>query len=120
MLFVTLMNFMPIVWAVVVFTVVILGLSWMLIYARKQLMPQGDVKIILNGDEDNPLVVAPGDTLLTALSASNIFLPSACGGGGTCAMCECHVDAGGGDVLPTEMNHLKCSYIHKRVYSKAT
>ena len=106
MLFVTLMNFMPIVWAVVVFTVVILGLSWMLIYARKQLMPQGDVKIILNGDEDNPLVVAPGDTLLTALSASNIFLPSACGGGGTCAMCECHVDAGGGDVLPTEMNHL--------------
>jgi len=106
MLFITLMNFMPIVYAVIVFTVVILGLSWMLIYARKQLMPQGDVKIVLNGDTDNPLVVAPGDTLLTALSASNIFLPSACGGGGTCAMCECHVDAGGGDVLPTEMNHL--------------
>lgn len=100
------MNFMPIVWAVVVFTAVILGLSWMLIYARKQLMPQGDVKIVVNGDADNPIVVAPGDTLLTALSAKNIFLPSACGGGGTCAMCECHVDAGGGDVLATEMNHL--------------
>lgn len=106
MLFITLMNFMPIVWAVVVFTAVILGLSWMLIYARKQLMPQGDVKIVVNGDADNPIVVAPGDTLLTALSAKNIFLPSACGGGGTCAMCECHVDAGGGDVLATEMNHL--------------
>jgi len=106
MLFITLMNFMPIVWAVVVFTVVILGLSGMLIYARKQLMPQGDVKIVVNGDAENPIVVAPGDTLLTALSAQNIFLPSACGGGGTCAMCECHVDAGGGDVLATEMNHL--------------
>jgi len=97
---------MPIVWAVLVFTLVILGLSWMLMAARKRLMPQGDVKITLNGDADNPIVVAPGDTLLTALSAKNIFLPSACGGGGTCAMCECHVDAGGGDVLPTEMNHL--------------
>lgn len=100
------MSYMPIVYAVVVFTAVILGLSWMLIAARKRLMPQGDVKITLNGDIENPLVVAPGDTLLTALSASNIFLPSACGGGGTCAMCECHVDSGGGDVLPTEMNHL--------------
>jgi Na+-transporting NADH:ubiquinone oxidoreductase subunit F len=100
------MNFMPIVWALVVFTGVILALSMMLIYARKQLMPQGDVKIIVNGDEANPMVVQPGSTLLTALSEKSIFLPSACGGGGTCAMCECHVDAGGGDVLPTEMNHL--------------
>lgn len=106
MLLITLISYMPIVWAVVVFTAVILGLSFMLIYARKQLMPQGDVKIVVNGDTDNPIVVAPGDTLLTALSAQNIFLPSACGGGGTCAMCECHIDAGGGDVLATEMNHL--------------
>ena len=105
-LFFVLMNFMPIVWALVVFTGVILALSMMLIYARKQLMPQGDVKIIVNGDEANPMVVQPGSTLLTALSEKSIFLPSACGGGGTCAMCECHVDAGGGDVLPTEMNHL--------------
>jgi len=82
------MNFMPIIYAIIVFTAVILGLSWMLIVARKKLMPQGDVKIILNGDTENPLIVAPGDTLLTALSAGNIFLPSACGGGGTCAMCE--------------------------------
>lgn len=106
MLLITLISYMPILAAVVVFTAVILGLSFMLIYARKQLMPQGDVKIVVNGDTDNPIVVAPGDTLLTALSAQNIFLPSACGGGGTCAMCECHIDAGGGDVLATEMNHL--------------
>ena len=97
---------MPIVWALVVFSGVILGLSLMLIYARKQLVPQGDVKIIVNGDAENPMYVQPGSTLLNALSQKNVFLPSACGGGGTCAMCECHVDAGGGDVLPTELNHL--------------
>jgi len=92
--------------AVILFTGVILLLSVMLIAARKKLVPQGDVKLTINGDKDNPLVVQPGVTLLGALSEHNIFLPSACGGGGTCAMCECHVDAGGGDVLPTEMNHL--------------
>jgi Na+-transporting NADH:ubiquinone oxidoreductase subunit F len=95
-----------IVSAIVVFTVVILALSFMLIAARKRLVPQGDVKLFVNGDEENPLIVKPGVTLLGALSDKNVFLPSACGGGGTCAMCECHVDEGGGDVLPTEMNHL--------------
>lgn len=92
--------------AVILFTAVILLLSFMLIAARKRLVPQGEVKIVINGDEDNPMLVQPGDTLLGALSNQNVFLPSACGGGGTCAMCECHVDSGGGDVLPTEMNHL--------------
>ncbi|NBC09378.1 MAG: NADH:ubiquinone reductase (Na(+)-transporting) subunit F [Bacteroidetes bacterium] len=95
-----------IVFAVVVFSLVILALSFMLIFARKRLVPQGDVKIVVNGDEENPLLVKPGASLLTALSDRSVFLPSACGGGGTCAMCECHVDEGGGDVLPTEMNHL--------------
>lgn len=92
--------------AVVVFTVVILLLSFMLIAARRRLVPQGEVKIVVNGDESNPILVQPGSSLLTALSDRSIFLPSACGGGGTCAMCECHVDEGGGDVLPTELNHL--------------
>lgn len=95
-----------IVFAVVVFSLVILALSFMLIAARKRLVPQGDVKIIVNGDEENPMLVKPGSSLLGALSDKSVFLPSACGGGGTCAMCECHVDEGGGDVLPTEMNHL--------------
>lgn len=103
--------------AVIVFSVVILALALMLIVARKQLVAQGDVKIIINGDDENPLLVKPGSSLLSALSDKNIFLPSACGGGGTCAMCECHVDAGGGDVLPTEMNHLTRSEVaqHKRL-----
>jgi len=97
---------MTILFAILVFSAVILALSFMLIYARKQLVPQGDVKLIVNGDEENPLLVKPGSSLLTVLSEQSIFLPSACGGGGTCAMCECHIDEGGGDVLPTELNHL--------------
>jgi len=95
-----------IIFALVVFTVVILALSFMLIQARKKLVPQGNVKIVVNGDAENPLLVQPGSNLLSALSDADVFLPSACGGGGTCAMCECHVYSGGGDVLPTEMNHL--------------
>lgn len=97
---------MTIIWAIVVFTAVIVALSFMLISARKKLVPQGEVKIVINGDTENPLMVQPGVSLLSALSDKNVFLPSACGGGGTCAMCECHVPSGGGDVLPTEMNHL--------------
>lgn len=103
--------------SVLVFSAVILLLSFMLIYARKRLVAQGEVKIIINGDEENPLLVKPGSSLLSTLSDKNIFLPSACGGGGTCAMCECHVDAGGGDVLPTELNHLTRKEVseHKRL-----
>ena len=95
-----------IILSVLVFSLVILGLSYMLIVARRRLLPQGDVRIIVNGDKEHALLVSPGNTLLSVLSEKSVFLPSACGGGGTCAMCECHVDAGGGDVLPTELNHL--------------
>ena len=106
-----------ILFAVLVFVSVILALSFMLIAARKRLVPQGEVKIVVNGDESNPLMVAPGSSLLSALSDKSVFLPSACGGGGTCAMCECHVEEGGGDVLPTELNHLTRREVaeHKRL-----
>lgn len=97
---------MTIVYAVLIFSAVVLSLITMLIVARKRLVPQGEVKIVVNGDTDNPLMVQPGSSLLNVLSDQNIFLPSACGGGGTCAMCECHIPVGGGDVLPTELNHL--------------
>ena len=111
------MSFWTILMAVLVFSLVILALSFMLILARKRLVPQGAVKLIINGDEENPMMVQPGSNLLTALSDKSIFLPSACGGGGTCAMCECHIDEGGGDVLPTEMNHLTRREVaeHKRL-----
>ena len=97
---------MFVVLSIIVFSVIILGLSYLLIYARKKLVPQGEVKIIINGDEENPIMAQPGSSLLSCLGDKNIFLPSACGGGGTCAMCECHVYDGGGDVVPTDMNHL--------------
>ncbi len=108
---------MFIVYSILVFSAVILALSFMLIYARKRLVPQGDVKIVVNGDDSKPILVQPGVSLLTALSDQNVFLPSACGGGGTCAMCECHVLEGGGDVLPTELNHLTRREVgeHKRL-----
>lgn len=101
-----LFDFMPIVYGAIAFTAVILLLTFGLLYAQKKLVAQGDVKIIINGEEDKPLYVKPGSSLLSSLSNQNVFLPSACGGGGTCAMCKCWVDEGGGDVLPTEMNHL--------------
>ncbi len=94
------------IYAVIVFVAVIVALSFILISARKKLVPQGDVNITVNGDDEKPFKVKPGSSLLSSLSDQGIFLPSACGGGGTCAMCECWVDEGGGDVLPTEMNHL--------------
>lgn len=95
--------------AVIAFTAIILLLVVILLYARSKLVQTGDVKIIINGDEDNPIVTPAGSTLLTTLSSEKIFLPSACGGGGTCAMCKCQIIEGGGDVLPTEEGHLSRS-----------
>ncbi len=101
-----LFDVMFVLYGTIVFTAIILLLALGLLIAQKKLVPQGDVKIVVNGDNANPIVVQPGGSLLSALANKNVFLPSACGGGGTCAMCKCHVDTGGGDVLPTEMNHL--------------
>jgi Na+-transporting NADH:ubiquinone oxidoreductase subunit F len=92
--------------SVIAFTIVILLLVLILLFAQSKLVQTGDVKIVMNGDEENPVVTAAGSTLLGTLSNQKIFLPSACGGGGTCAMCKCVVEEGGGDVLPTEVGHL--------------
>ena len=98
-----------IITSIVAFSVVILLLVFILLYAQSKLVQAGDVKIIINGDEKNPVVTSAGSTLLGTLSGQKIFLPSACGGGGTCAMCKCTVKEGGGDVLPTEVGHLSRS-----------
>ena len=82
-----------------VFLFVILLLVVMLLYARFKLTPQGDVKLKVN---DKEFIVSPGSTVLSTLSGNDIFLPSACGGGGTCGMCKCQVLEGGGTILPTE------------------
>ena len=94
-------NPIVIVSAVVVFLCIILAMVSILLYAKEKLMPHGEVKININHDEDT-LVVHPGSTLLTTLGESKIFLPSACGGKGTCGMCRCQIDSGAGVILPTE------------------
>ncbi len=86
--------------SVVVFLVVILLLVILLLYARKKLTPQGEVKITIN--EEKELTVHPGSSLLTTLANNNIFLPSACGGQGTCGQCRVQIVEGGGSILPTE------------------
>ncbi|WP_448520302.1 NADH:ubiquinone reductase (Na(+)-transporting) subunit F [Rhodoflexus sp.] len=92
--------------SIVAFMVLITLLVLLLLFAQAKLVQSGNVKIVINGDEAHPLIVPAGSTLLTTLSNQKIFLPSACGGGGTCAMCKCVVEDGGGDVLPTEVGHL--------------
>jgi Na+-transporting NADH:ubiquinone oxidoreductase subunit F len=89
--------------SIVFFLTVIMLLVGLLLYARKKLTPQGKVKITINDEKE--LEVDPGSTLLTTLSNNKIFLPSACGGGGTCAMCKCQVFEGGGSILPTEKGY---------------
>ena len=85
--------------SIAVFLVILLTLVIILLFARSKLIPQGEVKLQVN---DKELEVPPGVTLLSTLSNQGIFLPSACGGGGTCAMCKCQVIEGGGSILPTE------------------
>ena len=92
-----------IVATVVAFLVVTLLLVALLLVVKQKLSPSGPVKIKINGEKE--IEVASGGTLLTTLSAEKIFLPSACGGGGTCIQCECHVLSGGGEALPTETPH---------------
>ncbi|MEE2858582.1 MAG: NADH:ubiquinone reductase (Na(+)-transporting) subunit F [Candidatus Neomarinimicrobiota bacterium] len=91
---------------IVVFTLLILLLVVLLNFAESKLLPQGEVKILINENDEKSPSVNPGSTLLTALSNQGIFIPSACGGGGTCAQCKCQVNSGGGEILSTELNHI--------------
>ena len=91
--------------SVAVFTGVILFLVIGLMLASRKLQPAGTIKININ-DGKKIIEVDPGVTLLSALSSQSVFLPSACGGGGTCAMCKCQVLEGGGSILPTETGHI--------------
>lgn len=87
--------------SIAVFLTVSLILVGILLFARKKLVPQGKVTVELNGEKK--ISVDAGSTLLSTLAAEKIFLPSACGGGGTCGMCKCRVEKGGGGILPTEV-----------------
>ena len=89
---------------VAMFTGVILLLVVLILIARSRLVPQGDIKININGEKD--ITVSPGQKLLGALAGEKLFLSSACGGGGTCGQCVARVLEGGGDILPTEKAHV--------------
>lgn len=93
---------MTIVLGVGMFTFVILSLVLILMVARKFLVPSGEVTIEINDDPENALHVQSGGTLLGTLSANQIFIPSACGGKGSCGVCKVDVLEGGGAMLPTE------------------
>lgn len=86
-----------------VFLIVILLLVIILIVAKKYLVQSGEVKITIN--DDKVITTEAGSTLLTTLAVNDVFLPSACGGGATCAECRCQVISGGGEILPTESVH---------------
>ena len=86
--------------SIVIFMAILLLLVSVLLYARNKLVSQGNVKITINGEKD--IEVSSGASLLSTLGNNKILLPSACGGGGSCGMCKCQVEEGGGSILPTE------------------
>ena len=96
-------NTMATLTSLVVFLAVIIILVIILLIAKRYLVASGNVKIRLNGEKD--VEVAAGGSLLNAMATSGIFLPSACGGKGSCGQCRCQVDEGGGEILPTETVH---------------
>ena len=97
------MDITIIISSVLVLTSVIFLLVTLLLVAQSKLLPSGPVSLKINGE--NEVEVSSGDTLLSTLGNNKIFLPSACGGGGTCIQCRCQVLAGGGEILPTEKPH---------------
>ena len=101
-----------------VFTCVIFILVGLLLLVEARVVKKDDCVIVVNDDEDNSLKVSGGSTLLSVLMNNDIFLPSACGGGGSCGTCKCVVEKGGRGILPTELSHLtrrekkgKCPFV---------
>ena len=98
--------FLEIILGVATFTAVILMLVVVILLAKRKLLPAGNVRILVNNDEDKAISVPAGGKLLNVLADNKIFVSSACGGGGTCAQCKVSVFEGGGDILATELSHI--------------
>ncbi|MCC5880000.1 MAG: NADH:ubiquinone reductase (Na(+)-transporting) subunit F [Idiomarina sp.] len=88
------------------FTIIVLALVVVILFAKSKLVPSGDVEIIINDDPDKKIITQPGTKLLGALANSGIFVSSACGGGGSCGQCIVNIKEGGGEILPTERDHI--------------
>ena len=97
---------MEIILGVSMFTAIVLALVLVILFAKSKLVSTGDVTISINGDPEKAVKTAAGGKLLGALADQGIFIPSACGGGGTCGQCRVEVHSGGGDILPTEQSHI--------------
>ena len=98
------MNFdIEIVLGVAMFTALVLALVGVILSARAKLVSTGDVTITVN--HEKKITVPAGGKLLNTLADAGLFLPSACGGGGSCAQCKCIIESGGGGILPTEESH---------------
>ncbi|MBU2869270.1 NADH:ubiquinone reductase (Na(+)-transporting) subunit F [Colwellia sp. E2M01] len=97
---------MEIILGVSMFTIIVVALVLVILFAKSKLVSSGDVTISINGDPDKAVTTAAGGKLLGALADQGIFIPSACGGGGTCGQCRVDVHSGGGDILPTEEGHI--------------
>ena len=93
-----------IVFGVTIFTCVVIALAILILLARSRLVPSGNISLNINDERD--LSVPAGGKLLGALAANELFVPSACGGGGTCGQCLVKVVEGGGPLLPTEKSHI--------------
>ena len=91
---------------IVFFVAIILLLVGMIIQAKRRLVPSGVFDVVINDEDDEPLKVSASDKLLFALADNDIYVPSACGGGGTCGQCKVKVVEGGGEILPTEKSHI--------------
>ena len=91
---------------VAMFTAIVLSLVAIILMARSKLVSAGDIKITINGDPEKSIVSEAGGKLLGALASNGIFVSSACGGGGSCGQCRVKVKCGGGDILPTELDHI--------------
>jgi Na+-transporting NADH:ubiquinone oxidoreductase subunit F len=89
---------------IIIFTVIVIALVFVIIGAKNKLVASGDVEILIN--DEKKIHVPVGAKLLTALADNGLFVPSACGGGGTCAQCRVKVHSGGGEILPTETSHI--------------
>ena len=96
------MENMTIILGVAMFTVVVIGLVTVILAARSKLVSSGDVMITINDNPDQSIQVSAGGKLMNTLADAGIYLPSACGGGGSCQQCRCVIKSGGGDILPTE------------------
>jgi len=97
---------LTVVWGVIAFTVVIVGLVLVMVAARSQLVSSGEVTITINDDPEKAIRTSAGSSLLGTLAQNKLFIPSACGGQGTCGVCRVVVKEGGGSLLPTEMGYI--------------